>query len=76
MPFTPSHIAAALRFLRTPLIPAAVVVGTMAPDRDLSHSVLGLVTVDLLVGGFTEFSAAWRPSIRSWFSAWHVLASR
>ena len=48
---------AALPFLRTPLLPAAVVVGTMAPDipyyvplfvsRDLSHSLLGLVTVDL-----------------------------
>jgi hypothetical protein len=60
MPFTPSHMAAALPFLRTPLLPAAVVVGTMAPDisyyvplfvaRDLSHSLLGLVTVDLLLG--------------------------
>jgi hypothetical protein len=60
MPFTPSHVAAALPFLRTPLLPAAVVVGTMAPDvpyyvplfvhRDLSHSLLGLVTIDLLIG--------------------------
>ena len=57
MPFTLSHPAAALPFLRTPLLPAAVVVGTMAPDipyyvplfvpRELSHSLLGLVTVDL-----------------------------
>ncbi len=60
MPFTPSHVAAALPFLRTPLLPAAVVVGTMAPDipyylplfvpRELSHSLLGLVTVDLAMG--------------------------
>ena len=60
MPFTPSHAAAALPFLRTPLLPAAVVIGTMAPDipyylplfvpRDLSHSLLGLVTVDLALG--------------------------
>lgn len=60
MPFTPSHVAAALPFLRTPLLPAAVVVGTMAPDipyyvplfvpRELSHSLLGLVTVDLVFG--------------------------
>jgi hypothetical protein len=60
MPFTLSHPAAALPFLRTPLIPAALVVGTMAPDipyyvplfvpRDLTHSLLGLVTVDLALG--------------------------
>jgi len=60
MPFTPSHVAAALPFLRTPLLPAAVVIGTMAPDvpyyaplfvpRELSHSLLGLVTIDLLLG--------------------------
>lgn len=60
MPFTPSHAAAALPFLRTPLVPAAVVVGTLAPDipyyvplfvpRELSHSLLGLVTVDLALG--------------------------
>ena len=57
MPFTVSHIAAALPFRHAPLIPAAVVVGTMAPDipyyvplfvpQDLSHSLLGLVTIDL-----------------------------
>ncbi|MDP9026507.1 MAG: DUF4184 family protein, partial [Actinomycetota bacterium] len=57
MPFTASHIAAALPFRRTPLIPAAVVIGTMSPDipyyvplsvpRELSHSLLGLVTIDL-----------------------------
>lgn len=59
MPFTPSHLAAALPFLRTPLVPAALAIGTMAPDfpyyvprrleipRELTHSPLGLVTVDL-----------------------------
>jgi hypothetical protein len=58
VPFTPSHLAAALPFLRTPLVPAAVALGTMAPDfpyyvprhvgipRDLTHSLLGLVTID------------------------------
>src|SRR3954470_20931603 len=60
MPFTPSHVAAALPFLRTPLLPAGVVVGTMAPDipyyvtvfvpRELSHSLLGLVTGDMAMG--------------------------
>ncbi len=60
MPFTPSHAAAALPFLRAPLLPAALVVGTVAPDipyyvplfvpRELSHSLLGLVTIDLAMG--------------------------
>lgn len=59
MPFTPSHVAAALPFVRTPLLTAGVVVGTMAPDipyyvpvpvpRELSHSALGAVTVDPLM---------------------------
>jgi hypothetical protein len=59
VPFTPSHLAAALPFLRTPLVPAALAIGTMAPDfpyyvprrfdipRELTHSLLGLVTIDL-----------------------------
>ncbi|WBU38888.1 DUF4184 family protein [Homoserinibacter sp. YIM 151385] len=57
MPFTPSHAAAALPFLRSGLPPAALVLGTMAPDllyyapievpRGLSHSLLGAVTLDL-----------------------------
>jgi hypothetical protein len=59
MPFTPSHLAAALPFARTPLLPAAVAFGTMAPDvpyylpirlpRDLTHSWAGIPTVDLLI---------------------------
>lgn len=59
MPFTLSHPAAVLPFLRTPLLPAALVVGSMAPDipyyvplsvpRELSHSPLGVVTVDLVL---------------------------
>lgn len=60
MPFTVSHAVAALPFLRTPLPVAALVIGTMAPDlpyflplgipRDFSHSLLGVVTIDLAVG--------------------------
>ena len=60
MPFTPGHVAAILPFARTPLVPAALVVGSMAPDlfyyvptdvsRELSHSLPGLVTVDLALG--------------------------
>ena len=57
MPFTPSHIAAALPLLGTPLPLAPLVIGTMAPDvpyflplrvpRDLTHSLPGVPTVDL-----------------------------
>ncbi|WP_213816545.1 DUF4184 family protein [Glaciihabitans sp. dw_435] len=60
MPFTPSHIAAILPFARTRLVPAGLVAGSVAPDlfyyipvrmpRDLSHSLLGVVTVDLAFG--------------------------
>lgn len=35
MPFTPSHAVVALAFRRTPLVPAAVAVGAMAPDVPL-----------------------------------------
>lgn len=57
MPFTPSHIAAALPFVRTPLPIAPLVIGTMAPDvpyflplrlpRELTHSLVGVPTIDL-----------------------------
>lgn len=57
MPFTPSHIAAALPFVRTALPIAPLVIGTMAPDvpyflplrvpRDLTHSLVGVPTIDL-----------------------------
>lgn len=35
MPFTPSHAVIALPFIRTPLLPAAIAVGAMAPDLPL-----------------------------------------
>lgn len=35
MPFTPSHAVVALAFTRTPLVPAAIAVGAMAPDLPL-----------------------------------------
>jgi hypothetical protein len=35
MPFTPSHAIVALPFIRTPLVPAAVAMGAMAPDVPL-----------------------------------------
>jgi len=52
VPFTPSHAAAILPFLRSPLPVAALAVGSMVPDlpyfvplgvpRELSHSLLGV----------------------------------
>lgn len=59
MPFTPSHMAFALPFGRTPLLPAAVAIGSMAPDvpyfvplgipRALTHAPIGVPTVDLAI---------------------------
>jgi hypothetical protein len=59
MPFTPSHMAAALPFVRTPLPIAAVAIGSMAPDvpyyvplglpRDFTHSLPGIPTADLAI---------------------------
>jgi hypothetical protein len=63
VPFTPSHVVAVLPFARTPLAPAALAIGAMAPDipyflpldvdRDLTHSLLGATTIDLVVGLLT-----------------------
>lgn len=60
MPFTPSHIAAVLPFARTPLAPAALAIGSMAPDipyfvpgdiaREFTHSLHGAVSIDLAIG--------------------------
>jgi hypothetical protein len=60
MPFTGSHPAAILPFARWGLPASALVVGSMAPDvpyyvavplgADLTHSLIGVVTVDILVG--------------------------
>jgi hypothetical protein len=57
MPFTLSHVTAVLPFARTPLVPSALVIGSMAPDlfyflpgdveRRFSHSLAGAVTADL-----------------------------
>jgi Domain of unknown function (DUF4184) len=60
MPFTPSHIVAILPLTRTPLFPAALAIGAMAPDltyyvptgipRSLTHSLIGIPTADLAIG--------------------------
>lgn len=61
MPFTVSHVAAILPFVgRGRLVTSALVIGAMAPDipyflqlggeSGLTHSAIGIVTVDLLMG--------------------------
>lgn len=42
MPFTASHAVVALAFTRTPLVPAAVAIGAMAPDLPLFVRGLGV----------------------------------
>jgi hypothetical protein len=60
MPFTASHVAAVLPLVRTPLLPSALVVGSMVPDLPyflplpltsyVTHSPVGVVSVDALMG--------------------------
>lgn len=57
MPFTLSHPAAAIPFLRTPLVPSALVIGCMAPDFEyflhfapeggFGHTLAGAFVFDL-----------------------------
>ncbi|GGV30246.1 hypothetical protein GCM10010182_61720 [Actinomadura cremea] len=73
MPFTLSHPAAVLPLARGPLVPSALVIGSMAPDipyfffamelRGTTHRAHGVVTVDVLIG-----LAA--------FAVWHLLWKR
>ncbi|QFG21147.1 DUF4184 family protein [Actinomadura sp. WMMB 499] len=73
MPFTLSHTAAVLPLARGPLVPSALVIGSMAPDipyfffamelRSTTHRAHGVVTVDVLIG-----LAA--------FAVWHLLWKR
>ena len=69
MPFTPSHAAAVLPFLRSPLPASALVIGSLTPDLPFylpvefpwaTHTALAVVTTDLLLG-----IAAW--------AVWHGL---
>jgi hypothetical protein len=59
MPFTPSHAAAVLPFLRTPLPASALVAGSIAPDLPyylpgdpglFTHTATAVVTTDLALG--------------------------
>jgi hypothetical protein len=57
MPFTPSHVAAALPFQRTPLVTSALVIGCMTPDFEyflrfapiggFGHTLPGVFLLDL-----------------------------
>ncbi|MFG2006025.1 DUF4184 family protein [Spirillospora sp. NPDC048911] len=72
MPFTMSHAAAVLPLARGPLVPSALVVGSMVPDvpyffglatlRGATHSPWGLVTIDLMFGVFffAVFHLVWK----------------
>jgi hypothetical protein len=69
VPFTGSHPAAVLPFLRTPLPASALVIGSMAPDLPYyvplefpwrTHTALAVVTTDLVLG------------ILAW-ALWHAL---
>lgn len=54
MPFTPSHAIVALPFVRTPLVPAAIAIGAMAPD-------LPLFTRGLIVDYSVTHDLRWLP---------------
>lgn len=72
MPFTPAHVAAVLPLVGTRrarwVVPSALVTGSMVPDllyfvpirsdRNVSHSLTGVVTLDLALG--LLFVALWR----------------
>jgi hypothetical protein len=82
MPFTPSHAVIALPFLRTPLVPAAIAVGAMAPDLPLfvpiapfgylqSHSFAYLpVTIVLALGLLLAWRCGLRPAMRELSPQW------
>ncbi|NAZ80424.1 DUF4184 family protein [Kineococcus sp. R8] len=71
MPFTPSHAAAVLPLLRTPLPASALVIGSVSPDLPYylpgapawpTHSAVAVVTTDLALG------------VLAWV-LWHALVS-
>lgn len=76
MPFTPSHAVIALPFVRTPLVPAAIAVGAMAPDiplflrgmplhYGLTHSLAWLpLTVAVAVVLLLIWRCVLRPAVR------------
>ncbi|MCR2764889.1 DUF4184 family protein [Microbacterium sp. zg.B48] len=86
MPFTPSHAVVALPFVRTPLVPAAIAVGAMAPDLPLfvrglplhyglTHDLWWLpLTVALALALLLVWRCLLRPAVRELCPDW--LAAR
>ncbi|SDQ19959.1 DUF4184 family protein [Microbacterium sp. cf332] len=80
MPFTPSHAVVALAVVRTPLVPAAVAVGAMAPDLPLFVRGIGISYAQthaypwLTVAIASVLLLAWwlllRPAVRELAPAW------
>jgi hypothetical protein len=82
VPFTLSHPAAVLPFLRTPLLPAGLVIGSMVPDlpyflpvgipRGLTHSLVGSFTIDLAMGliAFAVWRFVLRAPLRDFSPRW------
>jgi hypothetical protein len=83
VPFTPSHAAAVLPFLRTPLPASALVIGSVAPDLPYylpvelpwdTHTASAVVTVDLLLGGLAW--VVWHALLAEPAVAWAPAALR
>lgn len=82
MPFTPSHAVVALPFVRTPLVPAAIAVGAMAPDLPLfvrglplhygrTHDLVWLpVTIVLAFALLLVWRCLFRPAVRELSPRW------
>ncbi|MFI0453825.1 DUF4184 family protein [Actinomadura sp. 6N118] len=82
MPFTMSHPAAVIPLARGPLVPSALVVGSMVPDvpyffgmgalRGATHVPLGLVTIDLGLGliFFAAFHLIWKLPLLAMTPGW------
>ncbi len=82
MPFTPSHAVVALPFMRTPLVPAAIAVGAMAPDvplflrgmplhYGLTHSLGWLpLTVAVALALLLIWRCVLRPAVRELSPRW------
>ncbi len=82
MPFTPSHAVVALPFVRTPLVPAAIAIGAMAPDLPLFLRGIGLsysvthswawlaVTTAVAAGLLLVWRLVLRPAVRELSPMW------
>jgi hypothetical protein len=85
MPFTPSHAVVALPFVRTPLVPAAIAIGAMAPDLPLFVRGLPLhygrthdfawiaVTATLALVLLLVWRSLLRPAVRELSPSWLAL---